>query len=298
MSRCIPVFSSIAIVSLLIISSASAQNSQSVNPTDPSLTATNSAPQKESSNAPVAMAMQKPPEAVTQSGQRSSVSSIYVDGPYIAMTFDDGPDATLTPRLLDILKARHLHVTFFVLGQRVKDHPEIIQRAVAEGHEIGNHSWDHPPLNKLAEGGLQHQMADTSAVIKEAIGKAPTIMRPPYGATNPRLSRAIEREYGMKVILWSVDPFDWKNPGSKVVESRILNGWKESGGAKSGAIILSHDIHKGTVEAMPDTLDTLLAKGFKFVTVSELLAMESKTPAHSPSPSSPVPTATGAPSNH
>lgn len=298
MSRCVPVFSSIAIVSLLIISSASAQNSQSVNPTDPSLTATNSTPQKESSNAPVAMTIQKSPEAVTQSDKKSSVSSIHVDGPYIAMTFDDGPDATLTPRLLDILKARHLHVTFFVLGQRVKDHPEIIQRAVAEGHEIGNHSWDHPPLNKLAEGGLQHQMADTSAVIKEAIGKAPTIMRPPYGATNPRLSRAIEREYGMKVILWSVDPFDWKNPGSKVVESRILNGWKESGGAKSGAIILSHDIHKGTVEAMPDTLDTLLAKGFKFVTVSELLAMESKTPALSPSPSSPVPTATGAPSSH
>jgi len=112
-------------------------------------------------------------------------------------------------------------------------------------------------------------------------------MRPPYGATNPRLSRAIEKEYGMKVILWSVDPFDWKNPGSKVVSERILSGWKGSGGAKPGAIILSHDIHKGTIDAMPATLDALLAKGYKFVTVDELLALESKnpTPAASPSPS-------------
>ena len=225
--------------------------------------------------------MQLPLEAV----ERSAYSSIRVEGPYVAMTFDDGPDATLTPRLLDILKERHIHATFFVLGQRVQDHPEILQRAVAEGHEIGNHSWDHPPLNKLAEGGLQHQLADTSALIKQTVGHAPTIMRPPYGATNPRLSRAIEKEYGMKVILWSVDPFDWKDPGAQVVSSRILNGWKGSGGAKPGAIILSHDIHKGTIEAMPSTLDALLAKGYKFVTVSELLAMDSKNPLPAPSAS-------------
>lgn len=89
----------------------------------------------------------------------------------------------------------------------------------------------------------------------------------------------------MKVILWSVDPDDWKDPGPQVVKERILSGWKESAGAKPGAIILSHDIHKGTVESMPATLDALLAKGYKFVTVSELLALERKAPA------SPAPTA-------
>ncbi len=225
--------------------------------------------------------MQKPQESSSQNGEHFSYSSIHVDGPYIAMTFDDGPHATLTPRLLDILKERHIKVTFFVLGQLVKEHPEIVQRAVAEGHEIGNHSWDHKALNKLGPDGLQHELTDTSAVIKEATGKPVTLMRPPYGATNPRLSRAIEKDFGMKVILWSVDPLDWKDPGPKVVESRILSGSKESGGAKPGAIILSHDIHKGTVEAMPSTLDALLAKGYKFVTVSELLAMESKMPVQS-----------------
>lgn len=235
---------------------------------------------------PQSPAMQAPATALpNQPGERSSYNSIRVDGPYIAMTFDDGPDATLTPRLLDILKERHLHATFFVLGQRVQDHPEILQREIAEGHEVGNHSWDHPQLNRLAEGGLHHQLADTSEIIRQSIGHAPIIMRPPYGATNPRLSRAIEKEYGMKVILWSVDPFDWRDPGAQVVSSRILNGWKGSGGAKPGAIILAHDIHKGTVEAMPATLDALLAKGYKFVTVSELLELESKNPSPAPSAS-------------
>jgi len=232
-------------------------------------------------------AMQKPPQSASQNGERSSYSSVHVEGPYIAMTFDDGPSAALTPRLLDILKERHIHVTFFVLGQMVKAHPEILAREVAEGHQIGNHTWDHLPLTKVVsrEGGLTHEIADTSALIKQVTGKAPVILRPPYGATNPRLSRAIEKEYGMKVILWSVDPDDWKDPGPQVVKERILSGWKESAGAKPGAIILSHDIHKGTVESMPATLDALLAKGYKFVTVSELLALERKAPA------SPAPTA-------
>jgi peptidoglycan/xylan/chitin deacetylase (PgdA/CDA1 family) len=225
------------------------------------------------------------PAQQTPGTERSSYNSIHVDGPYIAMTFDDGPDAKLTPRLLDILKERHIHATFFVLGERVKDHPEILEREIAEGHEVGNHSWDHKALNKLAEGGLQHELADTSELIKQTVGKPVTLMRPPYGATNPRLSRAIEKEYGMKVILWSVDPDDWKDPGASVVSSRILNGWKQSAGTKPGAIILSHDIHKGTIEAMPATLDALLAKGYKFVTVSELLALESKNPAPAPNPS-------------
>jgi peptidoglycan-N-acetylglucosamine deacetylase len=220
---------------------------------------------------------------------QSSYKFINVDGPYIAMTFDDGPDANLTPRLLDILKQRHIRATFFVLGKRVQDHPEILRREIAEGHEIGNHSWDHPPLNKLAEDGLHHQLADTSALLKQVSGRNPTLMRPPYGATNARLSRAIEKEYGMKVILWSVDPFDWKNPGPQVIQNRILNGWQDSSGAKPGAIILSHDIHKGTIEAMPATLDALLAKGYKFVTVSQLLSLESKTPPPTPTPTPATP---------
>jgi peptidoglycan/xylan/chitin deacetylase (PgdA/CDA1 family) len=242
------------------------------------------------------MAMQTPEQLPAQTAERTTVNSVRVDHPVIALTFDDGPSAVLTPRLLDILKQRNIKVTFFVLGQLAQEHPEILERAVAEGHEIANHSWDHKALNKMAEGGLRHELADTSAEITKATGKPVTLMRPPYGATNPRLNRAIEKEYGMKVILWSVDPLDWKRPGPQVVSQRIL---KET---KPGSIILSHDIHPGTIEAMPMTLDALLAKGYKFVTVSELLAMESKQPAsaaQSPTTNSPnipvAPTATAAP---
>lgn len=240
---------------------------------------TNPATQTE---APGPMAMQTPESL--PSGERTSISDVRVDQPCIAMTFDDGPSAALTPRLLDILKQRNIKVTFFVLGQLVQEHPEIVQRAVSEGHEIANHSWDHKALTKLGEGGLQHELADTSAAISKATGKPVTLMRPPYGATNPRLNRAFEKEYGMKVILWSVDPLDWKRPGPGVVSQRIVAG------AKPGAIILSHDIHPGTIEAMPAALDALLAKGYRFVTVSELLAMESKNPAPAPS-ASPAPAA-------
>jgi peptidoglycan-N-acetylglucosamine deacetylase len=229
--------------------------------------------------APSAMAMQTPSQLPAQGAERTSVNSVHLEQPVIAMTFDDGPSAALTPRLLDILKQRNIRVTFFVLGQLVQEHPEIVQRAVAEGHEIANHSWDHKALNKLAEGGLRHELSDTSAEITKATGKPVTLMRPPYGATNPRLNRAIEKEYGMKVILWSVDPLDWKRPGPQVVSQRIL---KET---QPGAIILSHDIHPGTIEAMPATLDALLAKGYKFVTVSELLSMEDKQPAQPARPS-------------
>ena len=248
----------------------------------PRLGAQTPSPQPSPETAPAAMAMQTPQELPAQTGERTYLTAVNVEEPVVAMTFDDGPSAVLTPRLLDILKQRNIKATFFVLGQLVQEHPEIVARAVAEGHEIANHSWDHKALNKLGEGGLQHELADTSAEITKATGKPVTLMRPPYGATNPRLNRAIEKEYGMKVILWSVDPLDWKRPGPQVVEQRILAG------AKPGAIILSHDIHPGTIDAMPATLDALTAKGYKFVTVSELLAMESKKPA-------PAPAATPAP---
>ena len=251
MSRRRPVFSLAAVAALSLIPSLSAQTSVATVPsnsiTQPPqqpitapATVTTPAPQIPSPTPAAAsspaMGMQKP-QAGASGVERSSYSSVHVDGPYIAMTFDDGPNATLTPKLLDILKERHIHVTFFVLGQCVKEHPEILQREIAEGHEIGNHTWDHLPLTKVVskEGGLNHEIADTSALIKEVSGKPPVILRPPYGATTPRLSRAIENQYGLKVILWSVDPDDWKDPGASVVESRILNGWKERNPARSSS---------------------------------------------------------------
>jgi peptidoglycan-N-acetylglucosamine deacetylase len=221
------------------------------------------------------------PNAATE--QSIPFSSVHVNGPYIAMTFDDGPSATLTPKLLDLLAARHIKVTFFVIGENVAEHPEIVARAAREGHEIGNHSWSHPNFGKMSDERVRQQLWRTDTAIQSATGTRPTLMRPPYGSITAREKRWIHEELGYDIILWDVDPYDWKRPGPAVVRNRIL---KET---QPGSIVLSHDIHPGTVEAMPSTLDALAAKGFKFVTVSELIRMA--VPGRSPTSLQPEPTA-------
>ena len=199
--------------------------------------------------------------------QNITFNSVHTDGPYIAMSFDDGPSATLTPKLLDLLAARHIKATFFVIGENVMEHPEIVARAAREGHEIGNHSWSHPNLAKMSQESVRSQLQRTDVAIKNATGERPTLMRPPYGPITDREKHWIHDEFGYRIILWDVDPYDWKRPGPAVVRNRIL---KET---RPGSIVLSHDIHPGTIEAMPSTLDALEGKGFKFVTVSELIGM-------------------------
>ena len=213
---------------------------------------------------------QKEPVAKTPAPPREpaiTFNSVHVDGPYIAMTFDDGPSATLTPKLLDLLAAHHIKATFFVLGEMVAEHPEIAARAAREGHEIASHSWSHPNLAKMSQESVRSQLQRTDDAIKNATGKGPTLFRPPYGSIADRQKRWIHDDFGYDIIMWDVDPLDWKRPGPAVVRNRIL---KET---RPGSIVLSHDIHPGTVEAMPSTFDELEAKGFKFVTVSELLGM-------------------------
>ena len=199
--------------------------------------------------------------------QNITFNSVHTDGPYIAMSFDDGPSATLTPKLLDLLATRHIKVTFFVIGENVAEHPEIVARAAREGHEIGNHSWSHPNFGKMSQESVRSQLQRTDDAIKNATGERPTLMRPPYGSITDREKHWIHDEFGYRIILWDVDPYDWKRPGPAVVRNRIL---KET---RPGSIVLSHDIHPGTIEAMPSTIDALEAKGFKFVTVSELIGM-------------------------
>jgi peptidoglycan-N-acetylglucosamine deacetylase len=218
-----------------------------------------------------------------------SYSAVHVDGPFVAMSFDDGPSEKLTPELLDILARHHIRATFFVIGKNVVEHPEILQRAVREGHEIGNHSWSHPAFGKMRDETVRAELQKTDDAIRAAIGARPVLMRPPYGSITARQKKWINSEFGYRTILWDVDPLDWKRPGPAVVTSRIVRE------TRPGSIILSHDIHPGTIKAMPGTFDQLQAKGFKFVTVSELIAMgkpmppkqpgkEGSTPVSSPSP--------------
>src|SRR5213596_1759339 len=212
-------------------------------------------------------------------------SSVHVDGPYIALTFDDGPSATLTPKLLDLLAAHHIKATFFVIGENVAEHPEIVARAAREGHEIGNHSWSHPNFGKMSDDNVRSQLRRTDDAIRSAMGNRPTLMRPPYGSITAPEKRWVHDEFGYRIILWDVDPYDWKRPGPAVVLNRIL---KET---QPGSIVLSHDIHPGTIEAMPSTFNALEAKGFNFVTVSELIPMAvPKASRPSPQPGENAPT--------
>ena len=192
------------------------------------------------------------------------------------MTFDDGPHVQNTPRLLDMLKQRGIKATFFFVGECVAQNPQIVKRIVAEGHEIGNHSWSHPQLSAMSEAAVKQQLQKTQDAIVSACGIVPKLMRPPYGAFTQRQQRWCNGEYGYKIILWDVDPEDWKIRNAEHVQSEILKQ------TTAGSIILSHDIHKTTVDAMPATLDALAAKGFKFVTVSELLAMDKPRPPKAP----------------
>jgi peptidoglycan-N-acetylglucosamine deacetylase len=195
-------------------------------------------------------------------------SRVLVSGNYIAMTFDDGPHPQNTTRLLDMLRARNIKATFYVIGRSVDLYPQVVRRTVAEGHEIGNHSQTHRLLSKLSDAELREEMSRCRDAVGRAAGVQPRTMRPPYGGLLQRQRELVHAEFGYPVILWSVDPLDWKRPGAGVISSRILAG------ASSGGIVLAHDLHAQTVDAMPAALDGLLKRGFKFVTVSQLLAMK------------------------
>jgi len=186
--------------------------------------------------------------------------------PYIALTFDDGPHPVHTPRLLDILAKHNVKATFYVVGSRVQQYPNIVRRMVAEGHEIGNHTWSHPNLTKLSPAAVRSELDRSRDAIAAIAGVKPRTMRPPYGALTQNQRGWIFGEYGYPTIMWSVDPRDWKDRNAGIVSSRIIS---QTG---KGGIVLVHDIHGTSVSAMPSAINGLLAKGYQFVTVSQLLS--------------------------
>ena len=196
-----------------------------------------------------------------------------VSGKFLAITFDDGPHPQNTPRLLNMLKERNVKATFYVIGRSVDMHPGVVRRTVAEGHEIGNHSHTHRLMTRLSDDEVRQEMQRCADAIGKAAGVRPRTMRPPYGALNQNQRELVHSEFGYPTILWSVDPLDWRRPGPSVVAQRLISG------ASPGGILLAHDLHSQTVDAMPATLDGLLRQGYKFVTVSQLIAMREAQPS-------------------
>lgn len=205
---------------------------------------------------------------VPPAGAKISYSQVNITQPVLAMTFDDGPHPSLTPKLLDILKERNIKCTFFVIGKNAKMYPKIIQRMIAEGHEVANHTWTHCSLTSRSDAQIRSELQQSEDALVAAANYRPHLIRPPYGAINTRVKQFMFSEFGYSTIMWSVDPQDWRRPGVSVVTNRLVNG------ARPGSIMLAHDIHPPTIQAMPSMFDQLLAKGYQFVTVSQLMNME------------------------
>ncbi len=182
-------------------------------------------------------------------------------GKLVALTFDDGPSSTYTPKLLDGLKARNAKATFFVLGQNASNNLGVLQRAYAEGHELASHSWNHPDLTTLSNSEIIWQMNATANVLDKVCGEGTSyLVRPPYGSANSRVRSLLNAP----PVFWTVDPEDWRYRNAYTVRNHIVRN------AFDGAIILVHDIHGTSVEGALMAVDELQSQGYEFVTVSEL----------------------------
>ena len=179
----------------------------------------------------------------------------------VALTFDDGPDGNTTPQALDILAKYKIKATFFVQGKNIAGNEAILKRMQSEGHEVGNHSWNHPILTKLSLEDAKKQLTDTEDAITKVLGKSSKLMRPPYGA----ISDDIRNSLDLRFIMWDVDSLDWKSKNEAAILTEIQHQTSD------GAIILMHDIHQPSVNSLPKVIEYLQEQGYSFVTVSELL---------------------------
>jgi len=185
--------------------------------------------------------------------------------PEIALTIDDGP-SPYTWQMLSVLRQYGIHATFFVVGQNVQNYPDLVQQELADGHLVGNHTWDHADLTRLSANAIRREISKTSAFLQQTAGFQPTFFRPPYGAINNEV-QAQASSLGLTSTLWSVDPQDWTTPGTQIIIKRVLNQ------VQNGSIILMHDgggDRSQSIAALQTIIPTLLQRGYHFVTVQQL----------------------------
>lgn len=181
--------------------------------------------------------------------------------PQAALTFDDGPDARYTPLLLDGLKERNIKASFFLLGEKIEQYPDLVRRMQEEGHLVGNHTYHHVQLDKLNDTKAREEILKTNNLIYETTGEYPQYMRPPFGAWKKNLELCVE----MLPVFWTIDTLDWKVQNTDKIIQTVQDEIED------GAIILMHDEYKTTVEAALDVADELQKKGYELVTVDKLI---------------------------
>ncbi len=182
----------------------------------------------------------------------------------VALTFDDGPSQVTTPRLLEILAEKQVHATFFMVGKEMLANPDLARRVENEGHEIGGHTVGHEYLTLYSADEIKANRARTDEIFKSVLGREMTMMRPPGGFVDEKVLAAT----GVPIIYWTIDTVDWRDRNAKTVRERAVSE------ARDGAMILMHDIHATTVEAVEGIIDDLRSQGYEFVTVSELATVK------------------------
>ena len=186
----------------------------------------------------------------------------------VALTFDDGPFPNFTAKVLDVLDAYRIKATFFCIGRQVQAFPDLTLRAYKAGHEIENHTWSHPDMTSLSLKSQYWQLQNTSHTIERVTHQRPFVTRPPYGAFNPS-SLQVATSLRLVMITWDVDACDWSRPGVDKILHNVLDH------VKNGSIILMHDggsDRSQTLAALPKIIETLLGRGYRFVTIRQLLS--------------------------
>jgi len=171
-----------------------------------------------------------------------------------------------------VLKAKKARCTFFVQGTKAMDHPELLKRMVAEGHEVASHGWMHTSITQLRQEDLAQQLQQTSKTIEEIVKKKPVAFRPPYGHTNKTLNAWIAAEMQVKVLLWNLDSLDWENRDAPFITNHLVSK------ARPGDVVLAHDTSPQMVAAVEGVVEGLMKAGFELLTVSEMLSFPDDTP--------------------
>lgn len=182
----------------------------------------------------------------------------------VALTFDDGPDVTVTPQILNLLDQYNIKATFFMLARNVNKFPHIAKDVAKQGHEIANHSINHMNLNKAKRSQIEKEIIKSKSIIEKVTGVKPKLFRPPYGEYNNTVIELANKSE-QTIVMWSVDTLDWKHRSIKKTLEIINRDTKEL------SIVLMHDIHQTTADALEKVIETLQKEDYEFVTTSELL---------------------------
>ena len=197
--------------------------------------------------------------SLNQTSGRTSVTK--VEAPRVALTFDDGPNARYTPLLLEGLRKRNIHATFFLLGENILKNKELLLRMQKDGHLIGCHTWSHVQLDKISPSSANREILKTNSLIYHITGTYPTCLRPPYGAWK----KDLELPVTMLPVFWDVDTLDWQSQNPESILDIVRKN------VQDGSIILMHDSYDSSVRAALAITDELTEKGYDFVTADQLL---------------------------